>query len=148
MKERVEGNISVSIDTSWFGRLFFTSNRVIVVCTEQKRFSPEESSYVTRMILRRVHGHEIDEDQRREQMYMTAHPDDILADDTKNFAIPYSNITRIELKKPGRILTGSITIAAANREKPYKYRLRESSVLFDEYESLLRSLMPDKLFIS
>ena len=148
MNETIEGNIGVSIDTGWFGSLYFTSDRLIVARTEQKRFSQEETSPLTRMILRRFHGKEIEEDKNRESMYMKTHPDNILAADKKNFAIYYSCITRVELKKPGRFFAGKITISTTVGEKPYRYNLREGSVLFDEHVSLVQSLIPNKLVIS
>jgi hypothetical protein len=148
LNETIKGNIGVSIDGGWFGYLFFTSDSLIVARTEQKRYSPEHMGPLTRMILHRVHGKKIEEEKNRERMYMTAHPDNILAADKKNFAIPFSCIDRIEMKKPGRVLAGKILISTNTREKPYKYPLREGSVPFDEYVSLLRSLMPSKLSLS
>ncbi|MFX1561590.1 MAG: hypothetical protein ACFFBL_13455 [Promethearchaeota archaeon] len=148
MNETIIGNIGVSIDTGWFGSLIFTSNRLIIARTEQKRYSQEHTSYLTRIILNRLRGKEIEEDKNRERMYLKGHPDNILASDKKNFEIPYSYIISVEIEKPGRVFAGKITISTTTREKPFTYFLREGRALFENHINLLRSLLPSKLVVS
>ena len=80
MNETIKGNIGVSIDTSWFGSLFFTADKLIVARTEQKRFSQEETSLLTRFILQRFRGKEIEvlEDAQNAQVRGYRDPQDNL----------------------------------------------------------------------
>ena len=147
MGEEIRGNIGVSIDTGWFGCLFFTSDRLIIARTEQKRYKSKGGlleNYFARRIDRRVRK----EGEERERVYMSTHPDNILAADKKNIAISYSDIVKVEMKRSGRARAGRITITTTTREKPYKYPLREGKEVFDKHVSLVRSLMSDRLSVS
>ncbi|MFW9800599.1 MAG: hypothetical protein ACFFD9_09195 [Candidatus Thorarchaeota archaeon] len=148
MDEKIVGNIRVSFDTGWFGCLFFTSDRLIAARTEEKRYSPEHSGPLTDFIARRRDRRVLEEGEKRERTYMTTHPNNILMADKNNIAISYSDIVKIEMKEPGRVWAGRITITAKTRKKPYKYMLREGKEVFDQHVSLVRSLMSDRLSIS
>jgi hypothetical protein len=89
-----------------------------------------------------------EEGEERERTYMTTQPDDILAANKKNFAMSYSDIAKVEMKKPGLVRAGKITITTTTREKPYKYPLREGKERFDQHVDSVRSLLPDRLSIS
>ncbi len=148
MNEKVLGNIRVSFDTGWFGCMFFTSDRLIVARTEEKRYSPEHTGPLMEFIARRRDRKVLEEGETRERTYMTSHPDNILMAGKKNIAISYSDIVKVEMKEPGRVWAGKITITTKTRKKPYKYMLREGREVFDQHVSLVRSLMSSRLTIS
>lgn len=148
MGEEIRGNIGVSIDTGWFGCLFFTSDRLIVARTEEKRYSSGRTELLLTIIARQRDRKVLEEGEERERMYMTTQPDNILAADKKNFAMSYSDIVKVEMKKPGRVRSGKITITTTTREKPYKYPLREGREVFDKHVNLVRSLLPNRLSVS
>ncbi|UCH04686.1 MAG: hypothetical protein JSW05_00550 [Candidatus Thorarchaeota archaeon] len=150
MSEAIRGNIDVDIDHAWYGCLFFTSDRLIVARTEYKRYyrSVGDTDLLMDFNARRRELELREEGEERERMYMTTRPDDILAADKRNFAMPYSDIVKVEMKKPGRVWAGKITITTTTREKPYKYPLREGKKMFDQHVNLVRSLLPNRLSIS
>ena len=70
----------------------------------------------------------------------------ILKADKKNFEIPYTEITKVEMKKPRAL---SVYIRIFTHTKKYKFKfLNPGKKEFDAHESLVRSVLPDKLFIS
>ena len=114
MSEAIRGNINVSIDYAWYGCLFFTSDRLIVARTEYKRYhrSVGDPDLFMDFNARRRDLELREEGEERERMYMSTQPDDILAADKKNFAMSYSDIVKVEMKRPGRVWAGKITITA------------------------------------
>ncbi len=147
MNEVTRGVIDVSFDTGWFGCLLFTSDRLIIARTEQKRYETDGGllmEYIARRIDIKVHR----EGEQRRLTYMTTHPDNILAADGKNLAIPYSEIEKVEMKEPGRVWAGKVTIKKTGREKAYKCPLREGKEAFDRHVNLVRSFLPDKLIVT
>lgn len=72
-------------------------------------------------------------------------PESILTADKKNFAIPYSEITRVEMKKPGRFSGAKINFVTD--KKTHKFVLRQKKELFDNSTNLVRSVLSDKLSI-
>jgi hypothetical protein len=146
VSEVVKGAIGIHLDTSWFGCLFFTSDRLIVARTVEKRCYPD--GLLMEIIARRRYRKAREEGEEKEHMYMTTHPDNIIAADKENFAIYYSDIISVEIREPGRVWTAQVTIETTTREKPHKYPLREGKEMFDQHINLVRSRLPDKLFVS
>ncbi len=147
MNEVTRWIIDVSFDTGWFGCLLFTSDRIVVARTEQKRCETD-GGRLMEFISRRIDIKVRREGEQRRLSYMTMHPDNILAADTKNVAIPYSEIEKVEMKEPGRIWAGRITISTTKRERPYKYPLREGKEVFSRHVSLVLSFLPDRLIVT
>lgn len=85
MSEVVKGSIRVHLDTSWFGCLFFTSDRLIVARTVEKRCYPD--GFLMEIIASRHYRKAREEGEERERTYMTMHPDNILAAGKESFAI-------------------------------------------------------------
>jgi hypothetical protein len=100
------------------------------------------------IIASRRHRKAREEGEEKERTYMTMHPDNILAAGKESFAIRYSDIISVEMRKPGRVWTAEVTIATTTREKPYKYPLREGKEIFDQHVNLVRTLLPDRLSVS
>lgn len=137
----------MSFDTGWFGCLLFTSDRLIIARTEQKRYETDRGllmEYISRRVDIKVRR----EGEQRRLTYMTMHPDNILAADDKNLAIPYSEVEKVEMKKPGRVWAGRVTIKTTTRERAYRYPLREGKEAFDRQVNLVRSFLPDKLIVA
>lgn len=70
----------------------------------------------------------------------------------KNFEIPYAEITKVEMKKPPKSLLGAlfgsptIDIFIFTHTEKQVFFIKEEE--FNVHEKLLRSVLPDKLFIS
>ncbi|MFX0117440.1 MAG: hypothetical protein ACFFB3_23030 [Candidatus Hodarchaeota archaeon] len=72
-------------------------------------------------------------------------PESILTADKKNFAIPYSDIIRVEMKKPGRFSAAKIDFVTNG--KTHKFILLQKKESFDNFTNLVRSVLPDQLSI-
>lgn len=66
----------------------------------------------------------------------------LLTSDKANFEIPYSDVTKVEMKKGG-IMTNSMLRVSTPKEE-YKFHITEKK-LFDDQVNLIRSVLPDKL---
>jgi len=69
----------------------------------------------------------------------------ILKADKKNFEIPYAEITKVEMKKARVLSVPEISIFTHTQK--YEFVIWEKKE-FDAHESLVRSVLPDKLSIS
>jgi hypothetical protein len=87
-------------------------------------------------------------------------PNDILMADKKNFEIPYPEIARIEIKKAwGRGAFGSSKIRILTNEKKHEfwfvrlvgflgYEGAYERLKLKEYEDFIRSILPNKTYVS
>ena len=69
--------------------------------------------------------------------------EDILTADKDNFAIPYSDIVKVEAKKGGILSPTSLRFSTADRN--YKFNILKKKK-FDEYVELVRTILPEKVF--
>jgi len=67
--------------------------------------------------------------------------EDILNADKDNFAIPYSNIVKVEAKKGGLLSPTSFKFSTT--DKKYQFNILEKKK-FDEYVELVRTILPEK----
>ena len=73
-----------------------------------------------------------------------ANIEDILEADKLNYAIPYSDIEKIEVKKMGILSPrGRMIITINTRNKNYWFRISELQ-LFNDYVNLARKALPNK----
>ncbi len=64
--------------------------------------------------------------------------------DEKTFGILYPDITRVEMKKG--TFRSKIEIILTSREKPKFHILKEKE--FEDYVNLIRSVLPNKTYVS
>jgi hypothetical protein len=135
------GFISV-IRTTWirtfFESLYLTDDKVIVLRVDQAGFM----------------GHGVGDvilgwyGARDEDKYLAKlSPEEALSSNENNYVIPFSEITRVELKKWGR--GGIITIKTT--QKKYRWGLRGLPEVkkskFGDYEEILRNVFSEKFFV-
>jgi hypothetical protein len=139
MSKQIFGNTEVSyIRSMWSGYekdiLFFTSKRLIVA-----KISSTWSHYVggaIPLIMERY------QEKKKKEKLGEILPDDVLEMDKKNIAIPYSDIERVEVKKPGTI---SAAVKVITREKTHQFGVRKN--LFEDFMRLTSLVLVDKLAI-
>ncbi len=111
--------------------LYFTTDRIIVA-----KLGGDELSILFGNI-----GDIVEARRRakRKEQFSKLSAESILAADTENFAIPYSEVTRIEWsKKKANIISGSFT---------YKFKLKKRKE-FEGCVDTLSSILGGKLFVS
>jgi hypothetical protein len=143
MSEKILGNIEVMYIKGTFSGhdkdiLFFTLNRLIVA-----KFSDDWSRYapggpVTFWVSRDQERKKKEELERGSML-----PEDVLKKDTTNFAIPYSDIEKVEVKKPG--LMGPGIVKVITREKTHQLGVKKN--VFDGFMKLMQSVLVNKLTI-
>jgi len=130
--------------------LHFTTNRVIVA----KTGSALGASLLFGAIGAGVAAHR--EKKRREELEKLS-PESVLKSDKSNFAIPYSGIVRVEMKK--KRFSGSISLLAdqkfgkdmkkkrdkATGEDFYGYEKTIDKKSFEDNVNFLRSVLPSKV---
>jgi hypothetical protein len=116
--------------------LFFTSNRLIVA-----KFSEDWSHYapgspVTFWVSRDR------EKKKKEDLEQSALlPEHVLKKDAENFAILYSDVEKVEVKRPGLVSPG---IAKVNvNGKTYQFDVKKN--VFDDFMKLTQSVLANKL---
>jgi hypothetical protein len=140
LSEEILGNREVAyIRSAWSGYekdiLFFTSKRLIVA-----KISSSWSRYVGGAIPLLLERHQ--QKQKKEKAGEIS-PEEVLAMDKKNFAVPYSEIDRVMVKKPGAISAGQVKIVT--KEKTHQFGVRKN--LFEDFMGLMRSVLADKLTV-
>lgn len=138
MSEQILGNVEISyIRSAWSGYekdiLLFTSKRLIVA-----KISSSWSRFVGGAIPLVIERYQ---QKKKKEKLDEILPDDVLETDKKNFAIPYSDIERVEVKKPGTI--SAATVKIITKEKTHQFGVRKN--LFDDFMNLMRSVLADKL---
>jgi hypothetical protein len=141
MSEQVLGKTEVMYITGKFSVvirydkkiLFFTSKRLILA-----KLSEDWTPYVPG-------GFWIRRDQEsktREALWQSSIlPEDILKKDAANFAISYSDIEKVEVKKPGIMSLGIFKVIT--NERTHNLGVRNNT--FDDLMKLMRSTLADKL---
>jgi len=119
--------------------LFFTSNRVIVARTGGT--AARIASYAFGWGGQAAEEHA--EDKKTEELSKLP-PEDILADNKRSFAIPYTDIIQVELFK--RVFSGRQIRITAGTTK-YQFRLAKPKELAN-YVNILRPVLTDKLVVS
>jgi hypothetical protein len=140
VNEQIFGNTEVSyIRSIWSGNekdiLFFTSKRLIVA-----KISSTWSHYVGGAIPLIIERYQ---EKKKKEKLGEILPDDVLEMDKKNIAIPYSDIERVEVKKPGTI--SAATVKVITREKTHQFGVRKN--LFEDFMRLTSLVLVDKLAI-
>ena len=70
--------------------------------------------------------------------------EEILKADKNNFAIPYSEILKVEMKKGGFLSPPNITIFTA--DKKYSFKILDKKA-FDSCVELVRTALPEKVYV-
>ena len=82
-------------------------------------------------------------DKKKSEELSKLSPGEVLASDKDNFEIPYSDVTKVEVKKPGFFSpAGSIIIHTPAK----KHRFNETAPgeIFDRYIELIKTVLPGK----
>jgi len=141
MSEKILGNIEVMYIKGTFSGydkdvLFFTSDRLIVAkfSDDWSRYAP--GSPVTFWVSRDQERKKKEELERDNIL-----PEDVLKKDTANFEIPYSDIEKVEVKKPG--LVGPGIVKVITKEKTHQLGVNKK--VFDDFMKLMQSVLANKL---
>jgi len=140
MKEEILGRVEVEDKWGNLLNVVFTSNRIIVA---------RLATILPHLILPALFGGPGDwrkERRERREEYGRLSAESILKADEKNFEISYTEIVKVEMKKPGTFRGAKIKIFTSN--KTYEFTSKEKKDLFDERINLVRSVLPDKLSIT
>ncbi|MCK4474748.1 50S ribosomal protein L32, partial [Candidatus Bathyarchaeota archaeon] len=132
--EKVLGGIEVSKGETYYG-LYFTPNRVIVAKTAG--FPWLWAILLVGILLGALIRSRRAKKKFKELSELSSQS--ILTADKKNFGILYPDITRVEVKK-------NKIIILTNREKHKFGILRKKE--FEDYVNLIRSVLPNKTFVS
>jgi hypothetical protein len=132
MKEEV----LITIETGGNEALFFTSNRVVVA-----RLVGTATSWGLAAALGGIFGTIAESKMRDKKLneLRKLSPESILTDNKKNFAIPYTEITEVELGKKLKITAGGWHV--------HKFGLLKSKER-ESYANTLRPVLGDKLVVS
>jgi len=140
--EKVLGGIEVAKGTTYVGAtyygLYFTPKRVIVAKTAGV---PWIWVLVSLFIGALIRGRRA---KKRFKELSELSSESILTADKKNFGILYLDITRVEMKKG--TFRSKIEIILTSREKHKFYILKEKE--FEDYVNLIRSVLPNKTYVS
>ena len=135
MNEEFKGAICLTGYIDTFYDLYFTSKRVIVAKTG--------TPYGLALTLPVV-GYMVEEHNREKKSkeYKELPFDDILKGDKKNFEIPFSEISKIEMKKPGLIVGTKIIFYT--KDKKMVFYIKEKGA-YAEHVTIVSSVLKDKL---
>lgn len=141
MNEQILGFIKCEAMGKYYD-LYFTSNRMIAA----KTASPIGWFIAFGAIVGAIGAGiaKLTAKKRSEQLKNLS-AESIFKADKKNFEIPYAEITKVEMKKAGIISEAKISIFT--HTKKYVFIMWKKKE-FDAYESLVRSVLPDRLSIS
>jgi hypothetical protein len=153
MTEEILGFIHCTVinENDYFCHLYFTPNRAIVAKTGSTGFGYDSDDKFGGGILGPFIAPSLA--KGKSLLYENLSPEDILNSNKKNFEIPYTEITKVEWKEtPGSDFSfwsifaeRGINILIFTHTKNYWFFIKEEE--FDEHGKLLRSVLPDNLFI-
>jgi len=83
------------------------------------------------------------ERKKKEELKSKMLPEDVLKRDAANFAIPYSDIEKIEVKKPGFVGPGMAKVIT--KEKTHQLGVNKN--VFNEFMKLMQSVLANKLIM-
>jgi len=142
MSEEILGRIEVAYKRDNLFNLVFTSKRIIVARLSSALLGLFET-------------------RKRQEEYGGTSAESILKADEMNFAIPYEEVVKVEMKRPSTFSRGKIKILAISKKFPdlpiakiiipvdvYEFTFKEEKNLFDERVNLVRSILPDKLSLT
>ena len=117
-KEEIVGYVA-NVYQGWSSStisLFFTTNRVIVakILGSGTNVGSYFAGGVIGGALAAKHS------QNKTAEFKALSPEIILSKDKKNYAVPYSEIIQIKMKKPGTFSGGHVEIKATNGEQKFK----------------------------
>ncbi len=147
MNEEMLGTIDLPSDHRM---LYFTPNRVIVAKTGGS------AGWLFGAIGAAAEAYR--ETKKREELKKLS-PESVLKADKNNFAIPYSSILRVEMKKKG--IFGSICVIADQKfgrdmkkkkdktigRDVYRYEKRIAKKGFEDCVDCVRSVLPEKVMV-
>ena len=82
--------------------------------------------------------------KEKSEKFTSVSVEDILKADKDNYAIPYSEILKVEMKKGGFLWPPNISIQT--KDKKYSFKILEKKE-YDRYVDLVRTALPDKVYI-
>jgi hypothetical protein len=115
--------------------LYFTSNRIIVAVLSGSIYT----------VIGKVIA-DYSSSKRSDELKKLS-PESILKAKKTNFEIPYAEITKVEIKKPRALSAAKIRIFTHTKKYKFVFATPGKSE-FEAHENLVRSALPDKLFIS
>lgn len=81
--------------------------------------------------------------EKKAEEAQTVSVEEILKADKENFAIPYQDIHRVEMKKGG--LLSPTSFRFHTEEEEYSFNLKERKK-FQEYADMVREILPNRVF--
>jgi len=121
--------------------LFFTNTRLIVTKREALK---EFAGFLVGGFV--GYSLAIKSDKKQAEKIKELSPDEILKSDRENYEIPYSKISKVELKKYSKMMWPySAEIWTHTQEKETKFRLK--GIKYEEVEQLLNSVLGDKVML-
>jgi len=119
--------------------LFFTNNRLIV--TRREALKEFAGFFVGGLA---GYWLAIQSDKKKAEKIKELSPDEILKADKENYEIPYSEISKVELKKYSKLMWPySSEIWIYTQEKESKFRLK--AIKYEELQQLLNSVLREKV---
>jgi hypothetical protein len=121
--------------------MFFTNNRLIVTKREAlKEFASFFAGGFAGYWLA------IQSDKKKAEKIKELSPDDILKADKENYEIPYSEISKVELKKYSKLMWPfSSEIWIHTQQKELKFRLK--AIKYEELQQLLNPVLGNKVML-
>ena len=77
--------------------------------------------------------------------YSQMTPDQMIAQDKKNFEISYAIIQSVEMKQPGFIGQGEFKVKTQGKD--YKFMLDTSKEIFTQYIQTFNQALPERVFV-
>ena len=151
MAEKILGVIRLRAGVRAPTALFFSSNRLIVAKTVGGKWRFALASFG-------VWGEDAADSRAKQkaEKLRELSPESILKADKNNFAIPYSDITKVEMKKGGRMRGSKLKVFTDT--KKYDFRIFSKRALagfvyrehkeIEDQVNLVRSVLSDRLSVS
>ena len=136
--EEILGVVENAVTWNYKYNLFLTTNRIVVA---KIRGPKDDLSWLLSPMAGIVADKLLKPEEKRRERLRGMSAEDILKADKGNFEIPYSEITKVEMKKFGRRRDMRILTAM----KEHKFFVNRDR--FDEYVNIVRSILPDKLSV-
>lgn len=134
--EQILHRFECSGTTTEFFELVFTSKQIIIAKTGGR-------PYLTFGEMMRA----AEKSKKKTAELQQLSPEQIIADNPKNISIAYSDITSIEMKRPGGFLgIGRIKIQMIGTKKQYEFRLAEKRE-FQGQIDFLRSILKERVLV-
>ena len=119
-----------------FYELVFTQNRLIIAYTGGQPYMKVGE------MLRAA-----EQSNKKAATLQQLTPEQILADDTLNKAVPYSDITNIEMNPPGLLGLARVKIQTTQANKRQEFRLALKKQVFQSHIDFVRSVLKEKVTV-